>query len=71
MTRLRITADAERCVGSGQCVLTAPHIFDQGDDGLVRLLTDVVGEEDRASVEDAAHYCPARALGFGTQAEDV
>ena len=36
---MHITADRERCVGAGQCVLAAPAVFDQDDDGLVAPLT--------------------------------
>ncbi|AOS63703.1 ferredoxin [Actinoalloteichus hymeniacidonis] len=37
---MRVLAHPDRCVGAGQCVLTAPVVFDQGpDDGLVALRT--------------------------------
>ena len=41
---MRITADRDACVGSGQCVLTEPDVFDQDDDGLVTLLTERTSE---------------------------
>jgi hypothetical protein len=28
---MRIQVDSTRCIGSGQCVLIAPHAFDQGN----------------------------------------
>ncbi|RAJ58780.1 ferredoxin [Streptomyces sp. Amel2xB2] len=31
---MRIKADTSLCVGSGQCVLAEPTVFDQDDDGL-------------------------------------
>ena len=31
---MRIKADTGVCVGSGQCVLTEPAVFDQDDDGI-------------------------------------
>ncbi|HXA62668.1 MAG TPA: ferredoxin, partial [Streptosporangiaceae bacterium] len=31
-------ADKDVCVGAGMCVLTAPELFDQDDDGLVAVL---------------------------------
>ncbi|MFE5486876.1 ferredoxin [Streptomyces sp. NPDC056527] len=60
---MRITADTERCIGAGQCVLTAADLFDQDEDGIVALLTDSV--DDAADVElarQAEHLCPAAAL---------
>ncbi|MFF0087030.1 ferredoxin [Streptomyces canus] len=32
---MRIDVDADRCVGAGQCVMAAPKVFDQNDDGTV------------------------------------
>lgn len=59
---MRIRADREACVGAGQCVLTDLSVFDQGEDGIVVLLADRVGEEDGAAVRRAARLCPGRAL---------
>ncbi|MCZ9347247.1 ferredoxin, partial [Streptomyces sp. TRM76130] len=36
---MKINVDRSRCVGAGQCVLTAPALFDQGEeDGLVEVV---------------------------------
>jgi ferredoxin len=35
---MRINADRDVCIGSGNCVLTAPGVFDQDDDGLVEVV---------------------------------
>lgn len=60
---MRIVVDKDRCIGSGQCVLTQPEVFDQGeDDGLVVLLTEVPSSEAEASVHDAVRLCPSQAL---------
>ena len=29
---VRVIADRDRCIGAGQCVLSAPDVFDQSDD---------------------------------------
>ncbi|MGW5121613.1 ferredoxin, partial [Streptomyces noursei] len=50
---MRITVDTGRCVGAGQCVLTAPDLFDQDDDGLVTVLDPTAG----ASAAWAASRC--------------
>jgi len=59
---LRIKADTGLCVGSGQCVLTEPAVFDQDDDGIVALLTDHPDDETAAQARDAVTLCPSRAL---------
>ncbi|MEU8551279.1 ferredoxin [Streptomyces roseoverticillatus] len=58
---MRITADTGRCVGAGQCVLNAPEVFDQDDDGLVTLLAHP-GADEEARVRLAAGLCPSRAI---------
>ena len=37
MSVLKVRVDLEKCIGAGQCVLRAPRIFDQRDDGMVIL----------------------------------
>ncbi|WP_053651442.1 ferredoxin [Streptomyces sp. XY431] len=53
------------CVGAGQCVLSAPEVFDQDNDGIVVLLReglDGLGRADRQGVEEAVRLCPSGAL---------
>jgi ferredoxin len=60
---MRITVDRRKCVASGQCVLAAEDVFDQGDDdGLVVLLNDQPSAERWADVKQAATLCPALAI---------
>ena len=60
---MRVTVDRDKCVASGQCVLTAADVFDQGDDdGLVLLLNDHPSAERWADVKQAAALCPALAI---------
>lgn len=60
---MKVTVDQDRCVGAGQCVLTADDVFDQGDDdGLVVLLDADPPPERRADVRHAAVGCPALAI---------
>lgn len=59
---MRITVDRDRCIGSGQCVMTAPNVFTQDDDALVVL---VPGREDGAGdprVRDVPSACPVQAV---------
>ncbi|MCC3764008.1 ferredoxin [Glycomyces sp. TRM65418] len=58
----RIIADAEQCMSSGMCALTAPDHFDQDDeDGRVVLLAEEAEDGD-GDVADAVRLCPAAAL---------
>lgn len=59
---MRVIVDKELCIGAGQCVVTAPDVFDQDDDGIVDLLTDSPPEGDRDAVKEAEHVCPARVI---------
>ncbi|MEW1724237.1 ferredoxin [Streptomyces sp. NPDC093109] len=71
---MRISVDTERCVGAGQCVLTAPDVFDQSDDGLVVVLADpadgpadgpadeAMREAVREAVRLAGSVCPSGAI---------
>lgn len=60
--RVRVTVDREACVGAGRCVLTAPGVFDQDDDGYsVVLQAEPVGADAEAA-RLAAARCPSRAL---------
>jgi ferredoxin len=61
--RSRVAADREVCVGAGQCVLTAPEVFDQDeDDGRVVLLDDRPEGERAESARRAVWLCPSHAL---------
>lgn len=59
---MRITADSTRCVGAGQCVLSAPDVFDQDDDALVVLIDVAPGADDLELVRDAVDRCPSQAI---------
>lgn len=59
---MSISADRDRCVGGGQCVLAAPEVFDQDDDGLVVVLQEDPPPELAGDVRTAAKLCPARVI---------
>jgi ferredoxin len=61
---MRIKADTGRCVGSGQCVLTEPAVFDQNDDGIVTLLNEHPDDDIAAQAHQAVILCPSRALSI-------
>jgi ferredoxin len=59
---MRVTVDEGACIGAGNCVLTAPDVFDQGEEGFVVLLDDDPPSELDEDLRLAALRCPARAI---------
>ena len=60
---MRVEVDVPKCVGSGQCVLHAPDVFDQrDDDGVAILLEEQPGAELLDDVREAVAVCPAAAI---------
>ncbi|MEV6979089.1 ferredoxin [Kitasatospora sp. NPDC093806] len=60
---MQVSVDRDRCCSSGQCVMTAPEVFDQDDrDGLVRVLQAVVPSSWSADARLAAQLCPGGAI---------
>jgi ferredoxin len=58
-----IRLERDWCIGSGQCVMLAPEVFDQDDDGVAQLLTDSV-ETNPQGVTTAIRVCPASAISL-------
>jgi ferredoxin len=61
---MRIETDSDRCVGAAQCVLAAPTVFDQGEDGVIRVLQPKPADADKPSVRHAEDWCPARVISL-------
>jgi len=59
---MRLVTEPDRCVASGQCVVIAPQVFDQDDDGMVMLIKETPDEGERAAVEESIRVCPAAAI---------
>ena len=60
---MRVHADRDSCISSGQCVMNAPDVFDQdADEGLVSLKTDSPPPGLASDVRRAAAMCPALAI---------
>jgi ferredoxin len=60
---VRVTVDAGRCCGSGNCALVAPEVFDQRvEDGVVVLLAERPAPASWAAVRAARVGCPAGAI---------
>ncbi|GAB2809216.1 ferredoxin [Streptomyces chlorus] len=59
---MRISVDTDRCVGAGQCVLSAPDVFDQDDMGIVLVLAEPADEPAREAARQAGVICPSQAI---------
>jgi len=62
MANFKVHVDEDLCIGAGQCVLAAPKIFDQDEQGLVVLLDAHPPSELHDAARKAAKLCPARAI---------
>lgn len=62
MSGVRISVDREVCIGAGQCVLTAPRVFTQDDDGLGEVLAGREDGHGSPLVREAARACPVSAI---------
>lgn len=58
---MQVTVQAERCVGAGQCVMAAPDVFSQDEEGVVVLDPAAVGD-NTTDVQEAAALCPAAVI---------
>ena len=62
---MRLRVDQSRCIGSGQCVVTQPGVFDQDEDeGWVVLKVDRPDERQLGGVRRAARHCPVQAIAL-------
>ncbi|MET8544000.1 ferredoxin [Kitasatospora sp. NPDC004799] len=62
---MRVTVDAERCIGSGMCALTAGEVFDQDpEDGTSVVLRPEPPEEALDAVRAAVQLCPGAAISL-------
>ena len=62
MGPITVRVDLDICQNHGQCVFSAPQVFELDDDGELVQLQDEVGEDLRANVEEAADVCPTQAI---------
>lgn len=60
---MKVVADTDLCVASGQCALLVPSVFDQRDaDGIVVVLADRPVAAQHDQVRHAVLGCPSGAL---------
>jgi ferredoxin len=59
---INVRVDRDVCQNHGQCVFSAPQVFELDDDGELVQLQDDVDEDLRDAVEEAADVCPVQAI---------
>jgi ferredoxin len=60
---VKVTVDTSLCIGSGNCAMTAPAVFDQDEEqALVVLLDDNPPDAEREAVALAVERCPAAVI---------
>lgn len=57
---MHVLADRKVCVGGGMCVMAAPGVFDQDENGIVLVLEENPPDSD--AVRRAGSLCPSGAL---------
>jgi ferredoxin len=61
---MKVVADREMCMGSGNCVVECPEVFALDDESVVLVLEQSPAEELREKVERAVDACPASCLAL-------
>lgn len=59
---MKLEANRDACISSGNCVMTSEALFDQDDDGVVVLLAKDVPEAEEDHAREAVDICPASVL---------
>lgn len=60
---MKVTVDREKCSGIGLCEMTAPGVFEIGDDAQTHVVSDVA-DADPSLLEEAVANCPTSALSL-------
>jgi ferredoxin len=58
--RMEIEIDRDSCMGSGNCVYTAPGVFELDDDSIARVVDPDAATEE--AIVTAAGQCPTHAI---------
>jgi len=61
---MKLRVDRTKCSGIGMCEMTAPAVFEVGEDGLGAVIDDNPPESEYAAVEEAIANCPTGAVSF-------
>lgn len=59
---MKLEADRDDCIASGNCVMISDALFDQDDDGIVVVLVDDIPDDEQDRAREAVKLCPSQAL---------
>lgn len=59
---MRLTADRDACIASGNCMMISEELFDADDDGVVVVRVGDVPQTEEDHAREAVRICPAMAL---------
>jgi ferredoxin len=62
---VRVEINADKCIGSGACVIACPEVFSQDEGGVVILLDGTPPPEVHERVREAVRACPAEVITVG------
>jgi ferredoxin len=61
---MKVRVGRTKCAGIGICEMTAPTVFEVGEDGQSHVLREEPAAEDMAAVEEAVANCPTESLSI-------
>ena len=59
---MRVVLEMGKCIGSGNCEMLAPDVFEVRDDMVCHILVEEPGPDLAEDTELAVESCPTRAL---------
>ncbi|MGA7419915.1 MAG: ferredoxin [Acidimicrobiales bacterium] len=65
---MRVEIDADKCIGSGACVIACPDVFSQDDSCVVILLDPAPAAPLHDQVREAVRACPAQVIAITDEA---
>jgi len=60
---MQVQVNQDTCVGSGNCEMTAPAVFEVKD-GKSQVLVETVPQDQEAKVKEAVDGCPVGAISI-------
>jgi ferredoxin len=61
---MKVRVDPTKCSGIGLCEMTAPTVYEVGDDGQSHVLKEQPAADEMPAVEEAVANCPTGALSI-------
>jgi ferredoxin len=62
---MKVKVDRTKCSGIGLCEMTAPTVYEVGDDGQSIVVKEEPSADEMPAVEEAIANCPTQALSIG------